>query len=149
MQHIAKDLISDASNGDIAAFENIYQVTSSFVYNVALKIMQNQEDAKDITQEVFIKLYKNLKGFKFKSSFKTWVYRITANTAINAAKKRQKQQNRTVTFDGVTEHSLKSKDASISSSQDIDTMLKVLNTDQRACIILRSMQGLSLSLIHI
>lgn len=143
MQHIAKDLILDASNGDIAAFENIYQIMSGFVYNVALKITQNTEDAKDATQEVFIKLHKNIKDFKFKSSLKTWVYRITANTAINAVKKRQKLQNRTVPFDGVVEHSLKSKETSITSSQDIDTMLNVLNADQRACIVLRSMQGLS------
>jgi len=75
------------------AFEAIYKATSGFVYNVALRITQKPADAEDITQEVFVKIYKSLKDFEFKSSFKTWVYRITVNAALNHVRASKKDKD--------------------------------------------------------
>ena len=79
------------------AFEEVYKASSSFVYNVALRVVNNTEDAREVTQEVFLIIYNKLKSFRFESSFKTWVYRITANYAINFAKKASR--TKTVAFD--------------------------------------------------
>ena len=87
MEEIAKDILIRASQGDMQAFEDVYKASSSFVYNVAFRIVNNREDALEVAQEVLMIIHRKLKGFRFESSFKTWVYRITANSAVNFAKK--------------------------------------------------------------
>ena len=87
MEEIAKDILIRASQGDTQAFEDVYKASSGFVYNVALRIVNNREDALEVAQDVFMIIYHKLKTFRFESSFKTWAYRITANSAINFAKK--------------------------------------------------------------
>ena len=87
MEDIAKDILIRASQGDMQAFEDVYKASSSFVYNVAFRVVNNREDALEVAQEVFMIIHRKLKGFRFESSFKTWVYRVTANSAINFAKK--------------------------------------------------------------
>ena len=76
MEEIAKDILIRASQGDIQAFENVYKASSGFVYNVALRVVNNREDALEVAQEVFMIIHRKLKGFRFESSFKTWVYKI-------------------------------------------------------------------------
>lgn len=87
MEDIAKDILVRASQGDMEAFEDVYKASSSFVYNVAFRVVNNREDALEVAQEVFMIIHDKLKTFRFESSFKTWAYRITANYAINFAKK--------------------------------------------------------------
>src|SRR5580658_612233 len=87
MEDIAKDILIKASQGDMQAFEEVYKKSSSFVYNVAFRVVNNREDALEVAQEVFMIIHDKLKNFRFESSFKTWAYRITANRAINYAKK--------------------------------------------------------------
>src|SRR4030043_1057235 len=90
MQEIPRDLINRAAGGDMAAFEAIYRLTSGFVYTVALRITNQAESARDVTKEVFVKIFRNLKNFQFRSSLKTWIYRIAANSAINAYRKQHR-----------------------------------------------------------
>jgi len=98
MQDISKDIIIHASKGDLNAFESIYDAISGFVYNIAYKMTYSREDAQEITQDVFLKIYKNLKRFRFQSSFTTWVYRIAVNIAINFSKRRAKEQEKMITY---------------------------------------------------
>ena len=70
-------LIKSALKGDMASFEELILSYEKKVYNVALRVLKNPEDAKDISQEVFIKIYKNLDKFDGKSSFKTLLSRET------------------------------------------------------------------------
>src|SRR5476651_1892025 len=97
MEDISKDILIKASQGDMRAFEDVYKASNSFVYNVAFRVVNNREDALEVAQEVFMIIYHKLKGFRFESSFKTWVYRITANHAINFAKKNSRAK--TVPFE--------------------------------------------------
>ena len=130
------------------AFEKIYQQMNSFVFNVALRIAGNKEDAKEITQDVFCKLYRKLNSFMFQSSFKTWVYRITANTAINTAKRVQRQGRNMLSYDDdiSLKRQIEGKDSPAkehANSRLLDRLLKNLDLDQRACIVLRGVEGLS------
>ena len=93
----SKDILIRASQGDMQAFEDVYKASSSFVYNVAFRVVNNREDALEVAQEVFMIIHNKLKTFRFESSFKTWVYRITANCAINFAKKNSRAK--TVPFE--------------------------------------------------
>lgn len=74
-------------------FENIYIEHNNLVFNLALQYVQNTEDAQEIAQDVFLKVYEKLDSFKENSTLKTWIYRITINTSLDfiKAKKRDKR----------------------------------------------------------
>ncbi len=148
MQSISKDILIRASEGDMEAFEKIYKAACGFVYSVALRIVNNRSDAQEVTQDVFLKIYKNLKKFQFRSSFKTWVYRITTNTALNAYRKRSKEISRRGDYNiaiksaaiaGETEKAVDKEN----SQRLLGSLLNMLNPDQRACIVLREIEGLN------
>lgn len=150
IRDISNDLLLKVSNGDVQAFEEIYKMLGSFVYNVALRIVGNREDAQEITQEVFLKIFKNLKSFKFQSSFKTWLYRVTVNTALNSLRKTRHDQSRQVEYNeniyigapmqnDPTEHIMDQRGI----EEKVNSLLDTLNPEHRTCIILREMQGLS------
>ncbi|MFH1645526.1 MAG: RNA polymerase sigma factor [Candidatus Omnitrophota bacterium] len=148
MNDISRNIIIRASEGDIDAFEEIYRGYSGFVYNVALRVISDKQYAEEVTQDVFLTIYKKLLDFNFKASFKTWVYRIAVNTSINYAKKNQKHRNRTVEFDekaflvqekgGVKEDIEREYDKKI-----IDRLLGFLSPEQRVCIVLRHIEEMS------
>ena len=147
MDNITENIIIKASEGNVEAFESIYKEYSGFVYNVAYRVVNNIDEAQEITQEVFLTVYRKLKSFKFKSSLKTWVYRIAVNMAIDYSRKRSREQDHTVlyednnklnkTIDSVSENIEREQQEKI-----ISTLLDSLSPDQRVCIILRSIEGL-------
>jgi RNA polymerase sigma-70 factor (ECF subfamily) len=143
---IQKDILIRAAQGDAQAFEEVYKVSSSFVYNVAYRVVNNREDALEVSQEVFMLIYNKLKGFRFESSFKTWVYRITANHAINFAKKNSRAK--TVPYEDTYGEGAVLSDVQANMDQEhqnqlVESLLAELNPDQRACVVLRDIQGLS------
>jgi len=75
--------------GDIRAFSEIVSNYQKMVFTIVLKIVENREDAEDIMQEIFIKVYKSLDKFKEESEFSTWLYRIAYNTTISELRKRK------------------------------------------------------------
>ncbi len=87
--------------GDQSAFKQLYDQYAALVYNTALSYTQDTPDAEEVTQDVFLKIHKNLKSFKGQSTFSTWVYRIAINTSLN--KIRSRKTNRTVSMDLATE----------------------------------------------
>lgn len=80
------ELIDSAVNGSKAALEALIYRHQHFIYNIALKMMGNVQDAQDITQEVLIKIITKLSQFKKKSNFRTWLYRITFNHFLQMKK---------------------------------------------------------------
>lgn len=148
MVDIPKDIVIRAASGDRLAFKEIYRLASGFVYSVAFRIANNKADAEEVTQDVFMQIYRNLNSFEFKSSFKTWTYRITVNTAINKYRQASREKIRREKYEVETARSSVS-DKSLefvekeSSEQRIASLLSELDSDQRACIVLREIEGLS------
>lgn len=68
------------------SFNELYKDYSKMVYNLALGYVQNTEDAEEITQDVFVKVYQKIEGFKSDSTLKTWIYRIAINQCIDYVK---------------------------------------------------------------
>ena len=101
MVDISKDIIMKSALGDVGAFEEIYRTFSSAVYNIALNITRNREDAEEAAQDACVGVFKQLKCFKFESSFGTWVYRITVNSAINIYNARLRHRKGKVCLDEV------------------------------------------------
>ena len=85
-------LIKKAILGDSSAFEELIKNYERIVYNIVYRMLNDSEDVKDISQEVFIKVYRNLDKFDGKSLFSTWIYKITMNTCIDEIRKRRGKQ---------------------------------------------------------
>lgn len=148
MRDISDELIRKAQAGDIEAFEGIYRHYSPGVYLAALKIMHNEADAQDVTQEVFITLFHKLENFRFESALKTWVYRIAINTALNMRKKQMKLESPQVEF--IEELAVGTNESEVNIQADKDYNLRIvaflldkLNAEQKACLVLRSIEGFS------
>ena len=76
-----KELIRKFTAGDEKAFDQIVQNNLNNVFGFFMKITRDEMAAEDLTQDVFLKLYKNLKNFRYESNFSTYLYRINSNTA--------------------------------------------------------------------
>ncbi len=75
-------LILNAQKGDMEAFEELVYRYDRHVLNIAKSFRNSDDDAKDIYQEVFLRVFRGLKNFQFKSEFSTWLFRITTNVCI-------------------------------------------------------------------
>jgi RNA polymerase sigma factor (sigma-70 family) len=86
-------LIEGLRKGDDKAFRELVETRQSLVYNTVLGLLQNAEDAEDVTQEVFIKVYESIGQFKGESALSTWVYRIAVTRSLEhlRMKKRKKR----------------------------------------------------------
>jgi RNA polymerase sigma-70 factor, ECF subfamily len=148
MQVLEKEIIRKAATGDIVAFEKIYRETSSFVYSVAFRVMGNKEEAEEVSQDVFMKIHDHLKDFNFESSLKTWIYRITVNTAINTIKRKIADRTKTEKFEKEKAQMVSYQPVVQNMEQEhaelkVQELLALLNPDQKVCIILREIEGMS------
>ena len=88
-----RDLVRTIRGGDTDAFELLVRRKTSKVYALCYRIIGNAEDAKDISQLVFIKLWENLEKYDARYAFDTWLYRMVTNVAIDFIRNRQSRDN--------------------------------------------------------
>ena len=84
-------LIKQCASGDDAAFGELVELYKTKIINTAFGLLQNREDAYDIAQEVFIKLYRKIGDFAGDASLDTWIYRITVNTCLDEMRRRNRR----------------------------------------------------------
>jgi RNA polymerase sigma-70 factor, ECF subfamily len=84
-----RSLIRAAQRGDSAAFEQLVRSYDSNVLRMAYNLLHSEEDARDIYQEAFLRVYRKLPEFRFDSAFSTWLYRIVANLCLDQIRKRK------------------------------------------------------------
>jgi RNA polymerase sigma-70 factor, ECF subfamily len=75
--------------GDVSAFASLVSKHKNLVFSIVLKIVNNREDAEEVAQDIFLKVYHSLKTFEKKSKFSTWLYRIAYNAAISKTRKKK------------------------------------------------------------
>lgn len=83
------ELVLLLQQGDESAFKMLVEEYQDMVYNTALGIVQNADDADDVTQEVFIQVFRSVSSFKSESKLSTWLYRITLSKALDHEKKKK------------------------------------------------------------
>lgn len=86
------ELIVQLQQGDEQAFKRLVDEWQDMVYNTAVGIVQNEDDADDITQDVFIQVYQSVSSFKGESKFSTWLYRIVISKALDHVKKKKRKK---------------------------------------------------------
>jgi RNA polymerase sigma-70 factor (ECF subfamily) len=87
------DLVDRARSGDRQAFEELVQRTYLDAYTLAHRLVGNEEDARDVVQEAYLRAYRGLKRFRGDAQFTTWMYRITANCAVTYLGKRARHRH--------------------------------------------------------
>ncbi|MHB9023976.1 MAG: RNA polymerase sigma factor [Armatimonadota bacterium] len=85
------DLVRRVRCGDGEAFGRLVELCSPRVYNLAYRLIGNQDDAQDIAQEAFVRIFQSLPGFKGESAFSTWLYRIVTNLCYDELKRRRRR----------------------------------------------------------
>jgi len=144
-------LIERANAGDAAAFEQIMIHSQQRVLAITWRILGNEADARDASQEVFLRVYKYLKRFNPEQDFFAWLYGITINVCRDIAKKRQRHQAR---FTSLTETGeafavgadQRGVEEIVQRSQERDliaTALTALSYKERVAVVLRDIEGLS------
>jgi RNA polymerase sigma-70 factor (ECF subfamily) len=143
-------LIKRAVSGDTAAFEQIMIHSQQKVMALSWRMLGNEADARDASQEVFLKVYKYLGRFKQDQDFFAWVYQITVNVCRDIAKRRQHHTDRfasleTATTAGLAAEQEGADEALIAAQQRelIAGAMATLPTKERAAILLRDIEGLS------
>ncbi|MEN8905857.1 MAG: sigma-70 family RNA polymerase sigma factor [Clostridiales bacterium] len=144
-----------AKKGDIEAFEILVQSHQKRIYNIALRLLGNREDAMDLAQEALIKMYKSISKFKEESSLSTWIYRITTNVCLDHLRKYKNKKE--ISIDEKLELDEGEVNIQIednSSRPDkilernetkriINQAIVSLSPDQRIVIVLKDIQGFS------
>jgi RNA polymerase sigma-70 factor (ECF subfamily) len=142
-------LISRCQQGDQEALKEIFDKYHKKVYRIAYGVVRHREEALDIVQEVFIKLFRSIKNFKGRSHFYTYLYRMVMNTAIDHARKMGKQFISSLNEEGSFEPSeeVEKGPERILLHKELEGKVKwameKLAPEQRAALLFREVEGLS------
>jgi RNA polymerase sigma-70 factor (ECF subfamily) len=146
---VEAELISRCQQGDHDALKEIFEQYNKKVYRIAYGVVRQREEALDIVQEVFIKLYRSIKNFKGDSKFYTYLYRMAMNTSIDHSRKMGRSPlSRLEEMEGFQpSDGVEKRPDSILLQKELEERVKValekLPADQRMALIFREVEGLS------
>jgi RNA polymerase sigma-70 factor (ECF subfamily) len=148
------ELIAEFQKGKQSSFEELIQRYSNKVFSLASRLTRNTEDAEEVLQDVFVTVFRKIAGFEGKSSFSSWLYRVTVNAAF--MKLRKRRQDPSVSLDEILTHvsivpALKSHENSHVDSVSIrhqmrealEQAISKLPDEYRPVFILRDIDGLT------
>lgn len=147
-----EDLWVEASRkGDTQAFNRLVLKWEKTVYNIALRMLQDQEEAAEATQDIFLRAYRNIKRFRHDAAFSTWLHRIAINQCISSLRRRPPGVHQSLDEGGSEEPvvQLQVSDTQIDSiirseqQKKIYAALSHLVPEQRAAIELKFFQGMT------
>ena len=146
-------IIARVLDGDTNAFEVLVEDQKKVVFNLALRMLGNEEDAYDISQDAFLKAYTNLSGFRGDCKFSSWLYKLTTNLCLDFIRKRNRHKVVPLAFedeDGESEYleipdETYSPELQTEQKQVRESVRKGLNqlpAQQREILVLREIGGL-------
>ena len=149
-----RQLISEIKNKNEGCFEELINRYSTKVFNLAMRITRNQEDAEDVLQDVCTTVFTKISSFEGKSQFSSWLYRVAINSSF--MKIRSRKRRRTVSIEDLDPSSNQNWGTNRSELTDIDTMttrhelreaieraVDALPNEYKAIFVLRDIDGLS------
>lgn len=142
------EIIQQATGGDTRAFRMLVEAHQGFAYRVAFRMVPDEHDAEDIVQEVFIKLWNNLKKYRPENRFTTWLYRMVVNQCLDFMKSRRVQQRgRNENLETIMNHPTAiSPDEELQNNELMKIVYQateILSPQQRAVFVLRDLEALS------
>ena len=142
-----KELVQTIRAGDASAFELLVRRKTTKVYALCYRIIGNAEDAKDIAQLVFIKLWENLEKYDTKFAFDTWLYRMVTNVAIDFIRSRQSRDNAVNSNLRLVKTSFDAEQGVVVQRKEVESVFNdvssVLSPKQKTIFIMKEMEDLS------
>lgn len=144
-----KVIIEEILNGNTRVFSQLVDGHKDLVFSLALRMLKNREEAEEVAQDTFIKVYKSIAKFKMDSKLSTWIYKITYRTCLDRIKKNKKHLN-DVPINEFTENEIKSIDNALERmmvqerKQNIQNCIQKLESDDAALLTLYYFDELSL-----
>jgi RNA polymerase sigma-70 factor (ECF subfamily) len=135
-------ILAECIDNQPKAQKQLFDLLAPKMYSVCLRYAKDEDEAKDILQESFVKVYKNLEKFEHKGSFEGWVKRIFINTSIEFYRKNQKQKI-VDRIDDVTEKSIDSHTISLLKTADLMKLVNRLPNGYRTVFNLFAIEGYS------
>lgn len=148
-----KNLIQKYLDGDESIFSLIVDIYLKSILNFSYKLVGSQKDAEDITQEVFLKVWKSLKKFDIEKSFKTWIFAIARNTCIDFLRKKKEipisyfddEEGDNILEDSLVDNGLKPDEVFMvgENKEMIENALSKISFMQKEVLILRYMNEMT------
>jgi RNA polymerase sigma-70 factor (ECF subfamily) len=140
---IAQDLVDACRRGDAGAFDELVRQTHKAIFTVVLRITGNPEDAADVTQDVYVRVWRSLRGFRGDANLATWMHRVATNAALTHLRRRGRLAE-PVEEQDVMERvaSVDQEDARI-DAREIEAALARLPDAYRVPVVLKDMVGMS------
>src|SRR5256885_14940826 len=144
-----RELVEQIRGGDDAAFELLVRRKTSKVYSLCYRVIGNSEDAKDISQLVFIKLWENLEKYDPQYAFDTWLYRMVTNVAIDFMRNKQSRENAVNSNLRLVKTSSDAEQGTIVQRKEVESVFnsvsQVLSPKQKTIFVMNQMDDLSSS----
>jgi RNA polymerase sigma-70 factor (ECF subfamily) len=144
-----QNIINQIIEGDTKAFAVLVDRYKDLVFTLAIRMLKNREEAEEVSQDTFIKVFKSLGKFKGDSKFSTWIYKVAYNTCLDRIKRNKRQMNE-VGIDEFTEHQIKTIDNALDKletneqQQSIQECLQRLPSEDSFLLTLYYFEDLSL-----
>ena len=138
-----QDLIERVQQGEKDAFQDLMAPYQRKIYSLLYGMVWDREDALELTQEVFAKAYRAIKGFRMASSFYTWLYRIAVNLALDFRRQRMTNPEIQRAVDPPTKEKPDSMLLRKELNEHIRMTMAQLPSQHRAILLLREVEGLS------
>jgi RNA polymerase sigma-70 factor (ECF subfamily) len=145
---ISPEVIHEAMAGSTAAFRRLVEYYQGFAYSVAFRFVRDEEEAEDIVQEAFVRLWKNLSAYRAEIKLTTWLYRIVTNLCLDFLKSKRGQERRS--RDDITKGYHAADRGTPEKEYERGELMRIvldateaLTPKQKAVFILRDLEGLS------
>jgi RNA polymerase sigma-70 factor (ECF subfamily) len=140
---IAPELVEACRRGDAGAFDELVRQTHRSVYGIAFRITGNPEDAADVTQEVFVRVWRSLRGFRGEANLATWLHRVATNTALTHLRRRGRAPE-PIEEDAMTSRiAIASEEDARIDADEVEKALQRLPEAYRVAVVLKDVYGMS------
>jgi RNA polymerase sigma-70 factor, ECF subfamily len=140
---LTDDLVDQAREGDLQAFEALYRRHAGRSYALALRMLGNEEEAEEATQDAWVRAWQRLDSFQGRSAFTTWLHRLTVNLLVDRLRRRRREEDRVEALDhpGV-QHRTGRREAP-GDRIDLERAIRQLPDGARIMFVLHQVEGLS------
>jgi RNA polymerase sigma-70 factor, ECF subfamily len=138
-------LAQRAARGDVQAFEELFRLHRRLVYGLCLRMTQDVAEAEDVTQEVFVLLFRKIGGFRGEASFTTWLHRLTVNQVLMRFRKNKSRREDALADENLQPHEsvrpISPKSSQIIDRVALEAAIAKLPPGYRAAFILHDVEG--------
>lgn len=134
-------LIARATAGDLAAARELYDRHAARVYRLAYRMCGDRDLAGDLTQDVFVRVFRQLGQFRGEAAFTTWLHRVAVTTCLNTLRKVKRFRGREVELDDAHEHSVGAPDRDPVLHAALTTAIEALPDTLRIALVMHAIEG--------